>query len=63
MSFLVKLAAVLAFVGLAVYIFGIPPQLKRKLETAALEHMGENKASYVVKGTFIPSSILGMYER
>jgi hypothetical protein len=58
MSFLVKLAAVLAFVGLAVYIFGIPPQLKRKMERAALETMGENKASYVLKSTLSPLSIL-----
>jgi hypothetical protein len=57
MSFLVKFAAVLAFIGLAVYIFGIPPQLKRKLERGALEAMGENKASYVVKGTLISFDI------
>jgi len=29
--------------------FGIPPQMKRQMEEKALETMGENKASYMMK--------------
>lgn len=31
-------------------MFGVPPQWKRAMEEKALETMGENKASYLVKG-------------
>jgi hypothetical protein len=47
------------FVGLiamavgALYVFGIPPALKRTMEEKALETMGENKASYLMKGMSI----------
>lgn len=44
------LAAVLALAAGAVFLFGIPPQWKRAMEDKALETMGENKASYMVKG-------------
>jgi len=44
------LAGVIVLVGLYVYFFGIPPELKREMEKKALETMGENKASYVLKG-------------
>lgn len=49
-AILTGLAAVLTVLGLAVYLFGIPPELKRKMERAALKTMGENKASYMMKG-------------
>jgi hypothetical protein len=44
------LAGVIAIFSLAVYLFGIPPELKRKLERKALQTMGENKMSYALKG-------------
>jgi hypothetical protein len=43
-------AGIIALISLAVYLVGIPPELKRKMEKKALETMGENKASYVLKG-------------
>lgn len=38
--------------------FGIPPELKRKMEEKALETMGENKASYLMKDAIgkVPAS-------
>jgi hypothetical protein len=48
---LTAFAGIVALISLAVYFFGIPPELKRKMERKALETMGENKASYVLKGT------------
>ncbi|CAD0098240.1 unnamed protein product [Aureobasidium mustum] len=48
-AYLSVLAAVVALMLGAVYLFGIPPQLKRAMEDKALETMGENKASYMVK--------------
>ena len=44
------LAGILALVAIGIYFFGIPPEMKRKMEEKALKTMGENKASYVVKG-------------
>jgi hypothetical protein len=41
-------AALCIFAG-AIYVFGIPPQLKRQMEEKALETMGENKMSYMMK--------------
>lgn len=32
-----------------IYIFGLPPEVKRQVEDQALETMGENKASYMTK--------------
>lgn len=32
-----------------IYLFGIPPEVKRQMEEKALETMGENKASYLTK--------------
>ena len=49
-SIFTALAGVLAVAGLAIYFFGIPPELKRKMEEKALDTMGENKASYIMKG-------------
>ncbi|KAJ9648428.1 hypothetical protein H2199_001283 [Coniosporium tulheliwenetii] len=43
------LAGIVAMLAVAVYFFGIPPELKRKMENEALKTMGENKASYIVK--------------
>lgn len=63
MSFLTKLAIGIAFIALAVYLFGIPPQLKRKMERAALETMGENKASYIVKGMQFPDQDATLLEQ
>jgi hypothetical protein len=49
-TYLAVLAAVVALMAGAVYLFGVPPQWKRAMEEKALETMGENKASYLVKG-------------
>jgi hypothetical protein len=49
-TYLSVLAAVVALMIGAVYLFGVPPQWKRAMEEKALETMGENKASYLVKG-------------
>jgi hypothetical protein len=49
-SFFTAVAGVIAVIGLAVFLFGIPPELKRKMERTALKTMGENKLSYVAKG-------------
>ncbi|KAF1932418.1 uncharacterized protein M421DRAFT_291441 [Didymella exigua CBS 183.55] len=57
-SFLTGVAGVIAAIGLALFLFGIPPELKRKMERAALKTMGENKLSYLAKGQIdkIPTS-------
>lgn len=52
-SFSTAVAGIIAVIGLAVFLFGIPPELKRKMERTALKTMGENKLSYVAKGRFI----------
>ena len=49
-TFFTALAGVVAVIGLAIFLFGIPPELKRKLERSALKTMGENKLSYMAKG-------------
>lgn len=49
-TFFTALAGVVAVISLAVFLFGIPPKLKRKMERTALKTMGENKLSYVAKG-------------
>ncbi|KAK0292105.1 hypothetical protein LTR91_000099 [Friedmanniomyces endolithicus] len=54
---LVAMAAVGGYIAVLVedhradklHSFGIPPQLKRQMEEKALETMGENKASYMMK--------------
>ncbi|KAF2498783.1 hypothetical protein BU16DRAFT_524840 [Lophium mytilinum] len=48
-SVLTVFAGIVAVISLAVYFFGIPPELKRAMEKKALETMGENKASYLMK--------------
>lgn len=53
-TFFTALAGVIAVIGLAIFLFGIPPELKRKLERSALKTMGENKLSYMAKGTRFP---------
>jgi hypothetical protein len=53
-SFLTILAGVVTLLAVGIYLFGIPPELKRKMERAALKTMGENKASYLVKGKSPP---------
>ena len=53
-AFSVILAIVAGIIGVAataIYVFGIPPAMKRQLEEKALETMGENKASYIMKGS------------
>ena len=57
-SFLAILAGVVAIAALSIYFFGIPPELKRQLERKALQTMGENKASYLVKCELSASSLL-----
>ncbi|PSN63398.1 hypothetical protein BS50DRAFT_577143 [Corynespora cassiicola Philippines] len=51
-------AGIVGVLALAVYLFGIPPELKRKLERQALKTMGENKMSYLAKDQIdkIPAS-------
>jgi hypothetical protein len=51
-KFFTVVAGIIAVISLAIYLFGIPPELKRKLERQALQTMGENKMSYVVKGSY-----------
>ncbi|KAF2151685.1 hypothetical protein K461DRAFT_279169 [Myriangium duriaei CBS 260.36] len=48
-GFFTVLAGILAVIAGAVYFFGIPREWKRAAEEKALETMGENKASYVLK--------------
>jgi len=48
MFLIIALSLVAALAGY-IFVFGIPPQLKRDLENKALETMGENKASYLTK--------------
>ncbi|KAF2231145.1 hypothetical protein EV356DRAFT_535718 [Viridothelium virens] len=43
------LAGIIALTAAYIYVFGIPPHLKRRMEETALEKMGENKASYIMK--------------
>ncbi|KJY01050.1 hypothetical protein TI39_contig305g00019 [Zymoseptoria brevis] len=50
----IAFASIFAFASIIagyVYVFGIPPEMKRKLEKQALQTMGENKASYMMKDT------------
>jgi hypothetical protein len=60
-TFFTGFAGIIAILSLAVYFFGIPPELKRKLERSALKTMGENKLSYVAKGAFSPHLALHTY--
>ncbi|KAL6159557.1 hypothetical protein ACJQWK_06030 [Exserohilum turcicum] len=57
-GFLTIFAALVALATAYLYFFGIPPELKRKLERQALKTMGENKMSYMTKDTIdkIPAS-------
>jgi len=57
-TILALLAAVVAVIAGAIYIFGIPSNVKRAMEEKALETMGENKASYMMKDQIskIPAS-------
>ncbi|OAL55902.1 hypothetical protein IQ07DRAFT_595549 [Pyrenochaeta sp. DS3sAY3a] len=57
-SFYTILGGAIALAGLYLYLFGISPELKRKLERQALKTMGENKMSYLAKDQIdkIPSS-------
>ncbi|KAF1975260.1 hypothetical protein BU23DRAFT_80917 [Bimuria novae-zelandiae CBS 107.79] len=48
-KFFTILAGVVGVFAVAIYLFGIPPELKRKLERSALKTMGENKLSYIAK--------------
>ncbi len=56
-TFFTGVAGAIAIISLAIYLFGIPPELKRKLERGALKTMGENKLSHVAKG-MLPVSTL-----
>ncbi|CZT17645.1 uncharacterized protein RCC_03482 [Ramularia collo-cygni] len=51
---LITTSLLLALTGLIVgyiYIFGVPPEMKKKMERAALKTVGENKASYALKSS------------
>jgi len=48
-AILTGFAGVIGLLALAIYLFGIPPEVKRKMEKQALKTMGENKASYMLK--------------
>lgn len=49
-SFLAIFAGLIALTAAYLYVFGISPELKRKMERQALKTMGENKMSYMTKG-------------
>jgi hypothetical protein len=49
-TFLTILAGIISMSAIYAYLFGIPPEMKRKMEEQALKTMGENKMSYMVKG-------------
>jgi len=53
------LAGILAIAAIGIYFFGIPPEMKRAMEKKALETMGENKASYMLKGETFQRFLLG----
>ncbi|KAK5109810.1 hypothetical protein LTR62_006543 [Meristemomyces frigidus] len=55
---LAAIVGVVALLGGYIAVFGIPPQLKRQMEEKALETMGENKASYMMKDAIgqVPAS-------
>ncbi|KAL5393839.1 hypothetical protein PMIN03_006026 [Paraphaeosphaeria minitans] len=57
-KFFTVLTGIVGILALAVYLFGIPPEIKRKLERSALKTMGENKLSYMAKDQIskIPAS-------
>ena len=48
--FMSLIVGLLTMTAAVIYVFGIPPKAKRVMEEKALETMGENKASYLVKG-------------
>lgn len=56
-SFTIILVGVAAVIAAYIYLFGIPPQLKREMEQKALQTIGENKASYMLKGITNPDRI------
>jgi hypothetical protein len=51
-TLLTGIAAISVIAAALIYFFGIPVELKRAMEKKALETMGENKASYVLKSKF-----------
>jgi len=53
------LAGIIALAAGYIYFFGIPPEAKRAMEEKALETMGENKASYMMKGSKRNESLHG----
>jgi hypothetical protein len=57
-SFFTIAAGIVAVFALAIYFFGIPPEYKRKLEKQALKTMGENKMSYMAKGTLASNTLI-----
>lgn len=48
------IAGIIALVAIGIYFFGIPPEAKREMERQALRITGENKTSYVAKGSLKP---------
>lgn len=59
-QFLTIFAGLIGVLALGVYLFGIPPELKRKLERSALKTMGENKLSYMAKGMQTPPYLMDL---
>ncbi|EUC36611.1 hypothetical protein COCCADRAFT_33966 [Bipolaris zeicola 26-R-13] len=57
-SFLAIFAGLIALTAAYLYVFGISPELKRKMERQALKTMGENKMSYMTKDAIdkVPAS-------
>jgi regulator of sigma D len=51
-------AGILALIGAYFYFIGIDPETKRELERKALKTMGENKMSYMAKGTITYDVVL-----
>lgn len=54
-GFLTILAGLVVLAAGYLYFFGISPEMKRAMEKQALKTMGENKLSYMAKGSRLPS--------
>lgn len=48
-TILLVFTAIIGGASAYIFFFGLPPQLKREMQEAALETIGENKASYALQ--------------
>lgn len=58
-AFFTIVAGLIGTMVAVIFLVGIPREAKRKMEEKALETMGENKASYMLKGARLPIAIEG----